>query len=40
LNNITTDKIIRYSKVILMIYISFFGLLVMYSKLHRLRVQL
>jgi predicted small integral membrane protein len=31
LNNITTDKIIRYSKVILMIYISFFGLLVMYS---------
>jgi predicted small integral membrane protein len=31
LNNITTDKIIRYSKVILMTYISFFGLLVMYS---------
>ncbi|MBD9602411.1 putative small integral membrane protein [Pseudomonas sp. 478] len=31
MNNITTDKIIRYSKVILMIYISFFGLLVMYS---------
>lgn len=31
MNNITTDKIIRYSKVILMTYISFFGLLVMYS---------
>lgn len=31
MNNITTDKIIRYSKAILMAYISFFGLLVMYS---------
>jgi predicted small integral membrane protein len=31
LNHLTTDQIIRYSKVILMAYISFFGLLVMYS---------
>lgn len=31
LNTLTTDKIIRFSKVILMGYISFFGLLVMYS---------
>ncbi|MET0775975.1 MAG: DUF2165 domain-containing protein [Pseudomonas mandelii] len=31
MNSITTDKIIRYSKLALMIYISFFGLLVMYS---------
>jgi predicted small integral membrane protein len=30
LNRPTTDKLIRYSKVILMAYISFFGLLVMY----------
>jgi predicted small integral membrane protein len=28
-NTLTTDKLIRYSKVILMAYISFFGLLVM-----------
>lgn len=31
MNNLTTDKLIRYSKVILMAYISFFGLMVMYS---------
>lgn len=31
MNSITTDKIIRYSKLALMTYISFFGLLVMYS---------
>ncbi|WP_019581127.1 DUF2165 family protein [Pseudomonas mandelii] len=31
MNHLTTDQIIRYSKVILMAYISFFGLLVMYS---------
>ena len=31
MNNLTTDKLIRYSKVILMTYISFFGLMVMYS---------
>jgi predicted small integral membrane protein len=30
LNRLTTDKLIRYSKVILMAYISFFGLLVMF----------
>ena len=29
MNTLTTDKLIRYSKVILMAYISFFGLLVM-----------
>ena len=29
MNSLTTDKLIRYSKVILMAYISFFGLLVM-----------
>lgn len=28
MNNMTTEKLIRYSKVILMAYISFFGLLV------------
>ncbi|MCP1443535.1 putative small integral membrane protein [Pseudomonas sp. GGS8] len=31
MNNYTTDKIIRISKIVLMAYISFFGLLVMYS---------
>ncbi|VEF08886.1 small integral membrane protein [Pseudomonas fluorescens] len=31
MNNLTTDKLIRYSKVILMAYISFFGLLVMFQ---------
>ncbi|MGH8332244.1 MAG: DUF2165 family protein, partial [Pseudomonas fluorescens] len=31
MNDLTTDKLIRYSKVILMTYISFFGLMVMYS---------
>jgi len=31
LNNLTTDKTIRYCKFSLMAYISFFGLLVMYS---------
>jgi predicted small integral membrane protein len=31
LNSLTTDKLIRYSKVTLMTYISIFGLLVMYS---------
>ncbi|MCO8313735.1 DUF2165 family protein [Pseudomonas mandelii] len=31
MNPPTTDQLIRYSKVILMAYISFFGLLVMYS---------
>jgi predicted small integral membrane protein len=31
LNYLSTDKLIRYSKVILMAYISFFGLMVMYS---------
>ncbi|WLG91379.1 DUF2165 family protein [Pseudomonas cucumis] len=31
MNYRTTDQIIRYSKVILMTYISFFGLIVMYS---------
>ncbi|QAY82449.1 DUF2165 domain-containing protein [Pseudomonas arsenicoxydans] len=31
MNNLTTDKLIRYIKVTLMMYISFFGLLVMYS---------
>ena len=31
MNNLTTDKLIRCSKVILMAYISFFGLMVMYS---------
>jgi len=31
LNNLTTDKLIRYSKVILMAYISLFGLMVMFS---------
>ncbi|MFS2095658.1 DUF2165 family protein [Pseudomonas sp. Pseusp11] len=30
MNRLTTDKLIRYSKVILMAYISFFGLLVMF----------
>ena len=29
MNTLTTDKLIRYSKVILMAYISFFGVLVM-----------
>ena len=29
MNSLTTDKLIRYSKVLLMAYISFFGLLVM-----------
>ncbi|MHC8363839.1 DUF2165 family protein [Pseudomonas sp. LS2P72] len=31
MNHLTTDKLIRYSKVILMGYLSFFGLMVMYS---------
>jgi predicted small integral membrane protein len=31
LNNLTTDQLIRYSKVILMAFFSFFGLLVMFS---------
>lgn len=31
MNNLTTDKLIRYIKILLIIYISFFGLLVMYS---------
>ncbi|MBV4487387.1 DUF2165 domain-containing protein [Pseudomonas sp. SWRI153] len=31
MNTLTTDKLIRYSKVILMAYISFFGLLVMFQ---------
>ncbi len=31
MNPPTTDQLIRYSKVILMAYISFFGLLVMFS---------
>lgn len=31
MNSLTTDKTIRTSKIILMAYISFFGLLVMYS---------
>jgi len=31
LNNLTTDQLIRYSKVILMAFFSFFGLLVMCS---------
>ncbi|TFB36225.1 DUF2165 family protein [Pseudomonas sp. F01002] len=31
MNHLTTDKLIRYSKVVLMAYISFFGLMVMYS---------
>ncbi|MCF4994073.1 DUF2165 family protein [Pseudomonas syringae] len=30
MNNLTTNQLIRYSKLILMAYISFFGLLVMY----------
>ncbi|CAI8710681.1 MULTISPECIES: DUF2165 family protein [Pseudomonas] len=33
MDNLNTDKLIRYSKVILMAYISFFGLLVMYSNM-------
>lgn len=33
MNTLTVDKLIRYSKVILMAYISFFGLLVLYSNL-------
>ncbi|QJP93942.1 MULTISPECIES: DUF2165 family protein [Pseudomonas] len=31
MRNLGTDQLIRYSKVILMAYISFFGILVMYS---------
>ncbi|WP_166216087.1 DUF2165 family protein [Pseudomonas atagonensis] len=31
MSNLTTDKLIRYSKVTLMTYFSFFGLLVMFS---------
>ncbi|MHC8370357.1 DUF2165 family protein [Pseudomonas sp. MDT1-85] len=31
MNPSTTDQLIRYSKIILMAYISFFGLMVMYS---------
>lgn len=31
MNNLTTDQLIRNSKVILMAFLSFFGLLVMYS---------
>ncbi|WP_415766570.1 DUF2165 family protein [Pseudomonas sp. ZB1P45] len=31
MNNLTTDKLIRYIKILLMTYIGFFGLLVMYS---------
>lgn len=31
MNDLTTDKLIRYSKVILMSYISLFGLMVMFS---------
>ena len=31
LNSSTTDHLIRYSKIILMAYISFFGLMVMFS---------
>lgn len=31
MNSLTTDQLVRYSKVLLMAYISFFGLLVMYS---------
>lgn len=31
MNTQTTDQLIRYSKIFLMAYISFFGLLVMYS---------
>ncbi|WP_426202420.1 DUF2165 family protein [Pseudomonas sp. TWP3-1] len=31
MNTLSTDQLIRYSKILLMAYISFFGLLVMYS---------
>ena len=33
MSSLTTDQLIRYSKVCLMAYISFFGLLVIYSNL-------
>ncbi|RON39247.1 hypothetical protein BK666_27685 [Pseudomonas frederiksbergensis] len=31
MNNLTTDRLIRYSKILLMAYLSFFALLVIYS---------
>ncbi|MEB0044326.1 MULTISPECIES: DUF2165 domain-containing protein [unclassified Pseudomonas] len=33
MNNLTTDQLIRYSKITLMAFLSFFGLLVMYSNI-------
>ncbi|MGE8145615.1 DUF2165 domain-containing protein [Pseudomonas frederiksbergensis] len=33
MNNLTTNRLTRYSKITLMAYLSFFGLLVMYSNI-------